>query len=96
MQAFAKRVRVLFPLCPPGREQEIARHSCRKYSGRGGRTAAAGHLDEGAIRLAAIAHVRHAESDYDAILALTGDRRDARARVDGRVRATLAHWERTG
>jgi len=38
---FAARVRALFPKCPRGREQEIAEHACRKYSGRVGRSAAA-------------------------------------------------------
>jgi hypothetical protein len=35
---FAKRVRELFPSCPPGREIAIAEHACLKYSGRIGRT----------------------------------------------------------
>src|SRR6266550_2558394 len=32
IQAFAKRIRELFPRCPSGRDQQIAEHACRKYS----------------------------------------------------------------
>ena len=39
IQAFANRVRELFPHSPKGREREIAEHACRKYSGRVGRSA---------------------------------------------------------
>jgi hypothetical protein len=64
-----------------------------KYSGRVGRTAAAKTLDEDAIRLAVIAHVRHAESPYDRLLAMGYDRHQARAEVEGTVRAVVAEWE---
>jgi hypothetical protein len=40
VERFAARVRELFPRCPSGREQVIAEHACRKYSGRVGRLAA--------------------------------------------------------
>jgi hypothetical protein len=60
---FAKGVRGLFPSCPMNREQAIAEFACLKYSGRVGRSAAAKQLDEDAIRLAVIAHVRHHETD---------------------------------
>jgi hypothetical protein len=62
---FAARVRELFPNCPSGHEQVIAEHACQKYSGRVGRSAGAKSLDEGFIRLAVIAHIRHAETKYD-------------------------------
>ena len=41
VEAFADRVRELFPGCPSGREREIAQHACLKYSGRVGRSASA-------------------------------------------------------
>jgi hypothetical protein len=94
MERFAKRVRELFPLCPHGREVVIAEHACLKYSGRIGRTATAKSLDESAIRLAVIAHIRHAETPYDDLLATGLDRWEARARVEGKVDAILNRWNR--
>jgi hypothetical protein len=94
MERFAKRVRELFPLCPHGREVVIAEHACLKYSGRIGRTATAKSLDESAIRLAVIAHIRHAETPYDDLLATGLDRWEARARVEGKVNAILNRWNR--
>jgi hypothetical protein len=92
VQQFAERVRELFPRCPPGREVAIAEHACLKYSGRVGRSAAAKSFDEQAIRLAVVAHVRHAETPYDALLAAGHERWDARAQVEGAVARVLALW----
>ena len=86
-------VRELFPGCPAGREQTIAEHACLKYSGRVGRSAAAKNLAENAVRLAVIAHIRHAETDYDELLASGYDRRVARAQVAEAVDRILARWE---
>jgi len=94
VESFAARVRQLYPGCPPAREIDIAEHACLKYSGRVGRSAAAKSLDESAIRLAVTAHVRHAETGYDALLAQGFDRWDARAQVEGDVAWVLAQWER--
>jgi len=69
VNSFAACVRQLFPRCLAGRETVIAEHACQKYSGRVGRSAAAKALDEEAAGLAVIAHVQHAETDYDALLA---------------------------
>jgi hypothetical protein len=93
VERFAERVRQLFPNCPAGRELVIAEHTCQKYSGRVGRSAAAKGLDESAVRLAVIAHIRHAETDYDELLAQGFDRRDARAQVEGDVARVIAEWE---
>lgn len=76
---FAARVRELFPACPPGRDLVIAEHACQKYSDRVGRSAAARSLDESAVRMAVIAHIRHAETRYDELLAAGYERREARA-----------------
>lgn len=93
VESFAERVRDLFPGCPAGREQVIAEHACLKYSGRVGRSAAAKNLDENAVRLAVIAHIRHAETDYDELLASGYDRQVARAQVKEAVDRILAQWE---
>ncbi len=55
VSAFAERVRALFARCPAGREQVIADHACRKYSGRVGRSALAKRLDDEAVRMAVVA-----------------------------------------
>ncbi len=89
---FAKRIREVFPSCP-NRERAIAEFACRKYSGRVGRSAAAKQLDEDAVRLAVIAHVRHEETDYDALLGRGVDRYDARRRVQARIEQVLSDWE---
>jgi hypothetical protein len=89
---FAQRVRELFPRCPAGVELGIADHACRKYSGRVGRSAAAKALDGQAVLLAVAAHVRHAQTGYDALLAAGVERHEARRRVQLRVDAVLAEW----
>ena len=92
VERFAARVRELFPSCPAGREAEIAEHACLKYSGRVGRSAAAKRLEENAVRIAVIAHVRHAETNYDELLGSGFDRHDARAMVADAVNQVLAQW----
>ena len=93
MERFAARVRELFPRCPPEREVIIAEHACLKYSGRVGRSAAAKSLDETAVRLAVIAHIRHSETEYDRFLASGHDRYAARAEVEDAVYRVLERWE---
>ncbi len=90
---FAERVKELFPGCPTGREREIAEHACLKYSGRVGRSASAKSLDEKAVRLAVVAHIRHRETEYDELLARGHDRSEARAKVEESVRLVLKRWE---
>jgi hypothetical protein len=90
---FADRVRELFPRCPPGREGDIAEHACLKYSGRVGRSASAKALDEAAVRLAVVAHVRHQETEYDELLARGWDRWEARAAVQHTVARVLEQWQ---
>lgn len=93
IKSFADRVRQIYPHCAPGREELIAEHACRKYSGRVGRSAAAKRLDEQAVRLAVTAHVRHAETKYDELLSDMVDRREARMLVRGAVAEILDTWE---
>jgi len=92
VERFAARVREIFPRCPQGREAVIAEHACLKYSGRVGRSAAGKSLDETAIRLAVIAHIRHMETEYDTLLASGCERQEARAQVEGVVAQVLAQW----
>lgn len=90
---FALRVCELFPECPPGREMAIAEHACLKHSGRIGRTALAKRFDEEAVRLAVVAHIRHAETPYDELLMMGHDRWEARDIVTDKVDRILAQWE---
>jgi hypothetical protein len=89
---FAQRIREMFPLCPRGRELSIAEHACLKYSGRVGRSAMAKSLDEEAVRLAVVAHIRHQETDYDELLAKGWERHDARDCVRDVVEAVCERW----
>jgi hypothetical protein len=96
IRSFADRVRELYPFCPTGRENLIAEHACRKYTGRVGRSAAAKELDKEAVRLAVTAHVRHSETNYDDLLLKGVERRGARANVYSKVSQVLERWEHGG
>jgi hypothetical protein len=92
VQRFAQRVRELYPHCPAETATAIAEHACLKYSGRVGRSAAAKALDEQAVDLAVVAHIRHAETEYDSLLGSGHDRQEARALVEGAAARTLTRW----
>lgn len=90
---FAVQVRACFPQCPLGREHEIAKHACQKYSGRVGRSASAKSYDEQAVHLAVVAHIRHRETNYDELFARGWDRLDARQTVAAKVATVLIAWK---
>lgn len=92
VEQFEHKVRELFPRCPKGRERQIAEHACLKYSGRIGRTEAAKRLDEEAVNLAVMAHVRHTETRYDQLLVSGYERWEARAEVKPQVEKVMAKW----
>ena len=91
-EQFARRVREIFPTCPSGRERKIAEHACLKYSGRVGRSASGKKLDDEAIRMAVIAHIRHQETEYDKLLMRGYSRHEARVVVDNAVKNVLKKW----
>jgi len=93
IKRFAEEIRQLYPKCFAKTAMSIAEHACTKYSGRVGRSAAAKALDEHAIRLAVIAHVRHVETPYDKLLMNGYQRSEARLRVEDRVESVLAKWQ---
>jgi len=88
----AKQIMRLFPRCPPGRAEAIARHTGRRGSGRVGRSAAGRSLDELAITLAVVASVRHEDTGYDELLMSGVGRQEARDRVRPAVDRILAAW----
>jgi hypothetical protein len=96
VDSFAARVGELFPAMPKGREKAIAQHACLKYSGRVGRSSSAKDLEDGAVRLAVIAHVRHTETKYDELLMQGIERADARVEIRGSVDKVLAAWQGVG
>lgn len=93
LKAFARHVGELFPSCPPAEQRAIAEHACRKHSGRIGRSATAKRFEADAVDLAVRAHVRHAHTRYDELLALGWSRGEARAEVESRVYEVLQRWE---
>lgn len=90
---FAARVREIFPGCPAGRAKAIAEHACLKYSGRVGRSAGAKELDEKAVHLAVVAHLRHHETNYDELLGSGYPRERARAEVKAKIDAAVRRWQ---
>lgn len=93
VEYFALHVRELFFQCPAGRDMTTAEHACLKHSGRIGRAAAAKDVNEKAVRLAVIAHVRHVGTRYDKLMARGYDRWDARVQVQEEVDRILSQWE---
>jgi hypothetical protein len=93
VSAFARRVGELFPGCPAAEQQAIARHACMKHSGRVGRSSSAKQLHKSSIELAVIAHVRHAHTSYDELLAGGHDRLESRAQVAPQVSRLLQAWQ---
>ncbi|MBI3726160.1 DUF2293 domain-containing protein [bacterium] len=101
--AFGRELRRLFPSMPDSDRDGIVPRSCEVSSRRVGRSAAAKALAEKPIRLAVLAWIRHAHTDYDARLRRAGlgqrfgradpaDRKKARRAIEPEVAATAARW----
>jgi len=90
--AMVKQIRQLFPRCPAGRAEAIARHTSLRGSGRVGRSAAGRSLDEEALTLAVVASVRHEDTDYDSLLMSGISRAEARDLIRPAVDRVLASW----
>jgi hypothetical protein len=88
----ASEIRRLFPRCPAGRAEAIARHTSLRGSGRVGRSAAGRSLDDKAITLAVVASVRHENTGYDFLLMSGVGRQAARDRTRPAVDRILAAW----
>ena len=89
---WAKELQSMYPNCPRNTAEIISNHACQKYSGRVGRTANAKEFDPGAITLAAMAHIRHVQTNYDFLLMEGWDRKAARDKVRTEVDAILNSW----
>ena len=90
--SMATHIGRLFPRCPAGRAEAIARHTSLRGIGRVGRSAAGRALDDTAITLAVVASVRHEDTDYDSLL-MSGVPRDiARDQTRSAIDRILASW----
>jgi hypothetical protein len=85
-------IREQYPGCPAAEAAEIADWPCRKNSGRIGRSAAAKALEPAALRLAVVAHIRHAHTNYDHLLGRSDDRERARQLVRPEIEQVLSRW----
>jgi hypothetical protein len=90
--AMTKEIKRLFPRCPAGRAEAIARHTSLRGSGRVGRSAAGRSLDDEALTLAVVASIRHEETDYDSLLMSGVSRAEARDVIRPAVDRVLASW----
>ena len=90
--AMIREIRQLFPRCPAGRAEAIARHTSLRGSGRVGRSAAGRSLGEEALTLAVVASVRHEDTDYDSLLMSGVSRAEARDLIRPAVDRILASW----
>lgn len=95
-QQMALEISQLFPGCPPQEARAIAEHSARRGSGRVGRTAAGQSLEESALTLAVVAHIRHRHTRYDQLLMRGYDRGEARASIHRDVDRVLETWRNPG
>ncbi len=96
VEQFAKRIGSLYPGCPRKEAVAVATRACEKHSGRVGRTAAAKEFDADAIDLAVRAHIRHAHTRYDRLLAQGWERDEARAATTPDVDRVVGRWQRGG
>ena len=88
----AQKISALFPGCPVGEARAIAEHTARRGSGRVGRTAAGQSLEEEALTLAVVAHIRHRRTRYDQLLMSGYDRNEARVLIREEVDRALETW----
>ncbi len=92
VQSMTMAILQLFPGCPPAEARSIAEHTGQRGSGRVGRSAAGRSLEPRAIELAVVAHIRHAHTNYDALLMQGTDRLDARMLVREKIERIATKW----
>jgi hypothetical protein len=93
VDAMIEQIRAQFPSCPQSEIAQIAAHTARRGSGCVGRSAAGRQLDQGALRLAVIAHIRHTHTPYDDLLMTGCPRRLARQKIAPQIDRQIAKWE---
>lgn len=90
--AMTKEILGQYPACPADEARRIAAHTALRDSGRVGRSAAGRELDPRAIKLAVVAHIRHAHTNYDRLLMQGASRLDARILVREKIDQVLVKW----
>lgn len=93
IKQFSLKIREFYPSIPKGREEVIAKHACKKYSGRVGRTAAAKDFDGDIIERAVIAHIRHHETEYDNLFGQGRRKKDIREDIKPLINKILKKWK---
>ncbi len=96
VSAMAKSIRTLYPNCPAGEAEQIARHTAERGSGRVGRSFAGRNLEERALELAVGAWIRHQHTRYDEHLLDGMERSDVREMVRDEVDDVLRRWSQRG
>ncbi|HEY6969131.1 MAG TPA: DUF2293 domain-containing protein [Candidatus Angelobacter sp.] len=84
----------IFPGCAAKDAEKIAAHTSKRGSGRVGRSEAGRNLEEEALKLAAVAYIRHQFTDYDVLLMRGIPREEARGSVRDKIQTVLHKWER--
>lgn len=87
-----KKIRELFPGCPPAEARRIAAHTSVRSSGRVGRSAAGRALDDHALELAVAAWARHHHTRYDELLMNGRERTAARGEIREEMDRVLDRW----
>ncbi|OCK81563.1 hypothetical protein K432DRAFT_381205 [Lepidopterella palustris CBS 459.81] len=83
-------LRKRYPSMPPADMEQCLKQAFRKASGRVGRTQ---KVDLGRrVELAVVAHVRHAETEYDGLLREGVGREEARKQVWGKIGEVVGCW----
>ncbi|MHC4885540.1 MAG: DUF2293 domain-containing protein [Planctomycetota bacterium] len=93
VKEMSARIAQLYPGCPGDEAHAIAQHAAVRGSGRVGRSAAGRALDDEALTLAAIAHIRHTHTEYDHLLDRGTPRREARQAIAGQLDQVRRKWE---
>lgn len=91
-KAMEFKLKQLFPGCPAEDARAIAQHTSVRSSGRVGRSEAGRNLEEGALRLAVIAYIRHRFTNYDRLLMRGMERSLARQHIWEQIEAVLQIW----
>lgn len=89
-KGFQKEIMNIFPQIPPDALRNVAKIALQKGKGKVGRV---GKLDvQRKARLAVWAHVRHRETDYDALLRSGVPREEARQQVEAKIKEVYKAW----
>ncbi len=96
VETMIDRISEQFPSCPLDEARCIAQHTAERGSGRVGRSAAGRDSEPEAIKLAVIAHIRHAHTDYDVKLMQGVARHEARSMIQPVLKKKLMAWRQPG